>query len=235
MNSVLLENEPPSTELTQEIPGLVVKKVLICLHGFQSSKEHDLKAFKDYFESLNDNPNLEVCLVDLFEFGEKETYNSKKMFRKADETVRDYLAKGYVVYMLAYSFSVGIAARICSEHPEIEKLVLVSPTIYLIKTGLLQGYISLLIKHMKVTRMMKKRKRMLKASKTMNPGFFILAIAIAASIRKNRKYLKKLSCKVFIFKGSEDELPSLLLSLMWLKNRKTQSSCPKPILTKATQ
>lgn len=204
--SVLKNKEAPTTEVTTQIGALHIKKVVVCFHGFMSSKSHDLQAFKDFFDSVNSNPDWEISLVNLFDFGNRKTYKSKLMYERGKEAVEGFLAKGYVVYLLAYSYSVGIAARICTEHPEIEKLVLVSPTIYLVKTGLLAGYFNLFIKHVKVRKKLKKRKKPIRGMVTLKPGFFKLAMSIAYSIAHYRKYLEHISANLFIFKGSEDEL-----------------------------
>lgn len=126
--------------------------------------------------------------------------------KRATEAVEDYLKKGYIVYLLAYSFSVGIAAKIADEHPEITKIVLVSPTIYLMKTGLINGYCRLIAKHFRLKAMYRKKLSKMPGVKSGNKGFVKLAFQIARATTKYRPYLKGLKCKVLMLKGSEDEL-----------------------------
>jgi esterase/lipase len=119
------------------------------------------------------------------------------------------LEKGYVVYLMAYSFSVGIAAKLCVEFPSIEKLVLVSPTIYIVKTGLLPGYVKMLGKRMEFNRKYRKEKKhqaVIKKTKANNTGVVKLAFRISHAILKYRKYLKEIRCKMLLIKGKKDEL-----------------------------
>ncbi len=183
-----------------------VKRVLICFHGFQTSTIHDLDVFKNYFLKVNKNLNYEVCLVDLYDFGQEDTYKAHLMMKRATEAVDSYLNKGYIVYLLAYSFSAGIAAKIAMEHPEITKIVLVSPTIYLIKTGLISGYFRLIGKHLRLKAMYRKKLEKMPGVKSGNKGFVRLALQIAKATSKYRPYLKGLKCKVLMLKGSKDEL-----------------------------
>ena len=181
-----------------------VKRVLICFHGFMTSSWHDCTAFKKYFDSINDNPNFEVELVNLYTWGDKSTYSSKSFYKLAYEAVKKHIDKGEIVYLLSYSFSADLAARLTCEFPQIEKLCLISPTTYIVKTKLLASYISMAVKNLKL-RLKYKRKAKKIIQKTKMDGIVRLAINIAKSIVKNRKYLKYVNCKVFMCKGNKDE------------------------------
>jgi esterase/lipase len=185
-----------------------VRRVLICFHGFQVSRTHDFTQFKAFFEENNPKPGFfEVALVSLYDFGDPKTYKPRLMIRRAEEAVESYRKKGYVIYLLAYSFSATIAARLAVEYPEIQKITLVSPTISLLKTGILRGYLKLLRKYLRMKRRLKPRLNdSQKAKVKKEGGMFKLAWAIARIIHQNRHYLKKVSCKVFMLKGQEDEL-----------------------------
>ena len=206
----LEENEDPSSGKTTFYKDVNVKRVLLCLHGLQTSTTHDLTEFKKYFDEVNPNPNWEVVLVDLYKFGDKKTYGTKNVVRAAEKATEEYLNKGYVVYVLAYSFSASIGARLCVLHPEIEKLVLVSPTIYVLRTGLMKGYIKLFIKHLKFNhkykKKLKKKKNMAKIVKSSSKGFPKLIATVTGTVWGNRKYCKLIQNKVFVSVGKEDEL-----------------------------
>lgn len=195
----------PSINQTTFFATPNVKRVLICLHGFETAKTHDMTAFKDYFDKNNTNPNFSVVLVNLYEYGDKKTYRSKLMYKKAYDVVKKYIEEGYVVYLLAYSFSVGIAAKCCVDFPSVQKLALISPTIYIYRTKLLGGYTQMLIKRLKIkAKYRKKAKKVF--TKDHSRGMFKLTCNIAKSILEYRKYLKKLTCKVLMIKGNQDEL-----------------------------
>lgn len=181
-----------------------MKKVLICFHGYQTRNIHDLQEFKNYFEEKNRDKNCEVYLANLYDFGDKTTYNQKLMYDRARSVTKAFIDKGYLVYVLAYSFSAGIGARICEEFPEISKLVLVSPTTYLLKTKLLINYLKVAYNHIKFRIKFKKKASSI-MKKTKMAGIVKLSYAISVSIVINRKHLKKLRCKIFMIKGLNDE------------------------------
>ncbi len=198
-------SQTPDLGKTSFYKSVDVKRVLICFHGFETSTRHDISSFKEYFDKLNNNKNYEVALINLYDWGNKKTYKSKLMLQRAENAVKEYLDKGYVVYLLAYSFSVGIAAKCCTDFPQIEKLALISPTIYLIKTKLLSGYMKMLTKRLKFkAKYRKKAQSMIKRDHS--AGLLKLVLSISKCILKYRKYLKALRCKVFMTKGNQDEL-----------------------------
>lgn len=198
-------NQVPITQQTTFYKTIGIKKVLICFHGFETTKTHDITAFKQYFESVNVSGEFEVALVNLYDYGNKKTYRHKTMLLRAENACREYLNRGYMVYILAYSFSAGIAARCCTDFPQIEKLTLISPTIYVLKTKLLSGYCKLLGKRLKFKAKYKKKAAKMIA-RDHSAGITKLLINILIATVKYRKYLKSLRCKVFMVKGNNDEV-----------------------------
>jgi len=194
----------PDTGKTTFFKKQNVKRVLLCLHGFKTSLRHDCVDFKEYFQRVNTNPNFEVQNVTFYEWGNAKTYHHAMFYDVCRRAVKEYLDKGYVVYILAYSFSASIGAKLCVEFPQIDKLVLVAPTTYLIKTRLLVNYLAVANKqihlklkyHQRATSFMKKTK-----TERLVALFFAMAFTLTAY----RKYLKKLKCKVFMIKGANDE------------------------------
>lgn len=198
-------NQYPITQQTAFYKTVGIKKVLICLHGFETTKTHDITSFKKYFERVNISDEFEVVLINLYDYGDKRTYRHKLMLIKAENACREYLNRGYIVYLLAYSFSAGIAARCCTDFPQIEKLTLISPTIYVLKTKLLSGYAKLLGKRYKFKAKYKKKATKMFV-KDHSAGLTKLLINILIATVKYRKYLKSLRCKVFMVKGNDDEV-----------------------------
>ena len=182
-----------------------VKRVLLCFNGFTTNKKHDLLIFKNFFDRHNINKNYDVKLVWLYDVGNTKSYNEKSMYKRAYDATKKELDKGNIVYLLGYSFSANITARLAVEFPSIEKICLISPTTYLIKTSLLFSYIQFAFKNLKFRLKYKNRaNKFLK--KTKIDGVVKLTYEIAKSIAKNRRYLKKVDCKVFMTKGGSDNL-----------------------------
>jgi len=198
-------DETPNTAQTTFYRQIGIKRVLICFHGFQSSSRHDIQSFKDYFDKVNDDDSFEVVLVNLYDYGDKKTYSRKMMLQRAENVVKEYIDKKYVVYLLAYSYSVGIAAKCCTDFPSIEKLTLISPTIYILKTKLFSGYFKMLKKRIKIQAKYKKKAKAM-FEKSHSQGMIKLVFSIMFAILHYRKYLKSLRCKVFMTKGNQDEL-----------------------------
>jgi len=196
--------DKPATENTMFFNKQNVKRVLICLHGFETRNIHDCVEFKEYFDEVNTNPNYEVDLFTFYDWGNNKTYKHKLFYEKCKNEVQKYYDKGYVVYILAYSFSASIGAKLCAEFPRIEKLVLVAPTTYLIRTKLLISYLKIAGKQIKFKLKYKaKAKKVLKRTK--NDGLIKLFFAMTGTILSYRKFLKRLDGKVLMIKGAEDE------------------------------
>ena len=196
--------EKPATDKTMFFAKQNVKRVLLCLHGFETRNIHDCVEFKKYFDDVNSNPSYELDLFTFYEWGEPKSYKHKMFYEKCRAEVQKYYDKGYVVYILAYSFSASIGAKLCVEFPKIEKLVLVAPTTYLIRTKLLINYLKIACKQVKF-KLKYKEKANKVLIRTKNNGLIKLFFAMTGTILSYRKYLKKLDGKVLMIKGSEDE------------------------------
>lgn len=197
-------NAKPETINTTFFKKQDVKRVLLCLHGFKTQSRHDCEDFRKYFNRVNTNKNFDVVNVTFYEWGNPKTYHHVSFYEKCKKTVQEYLDKGCVVYILAYSFSASLGAKLCVDFPQIEKLVLVAPTTYLVKTRLLYNYLAFAAKqiHFKF-KYKNKAKKIMKKNKT--ERIITLFWAMTFTLTSYRKYLKKLKCKVFMIKGAKDE------------------------------
>ena len=73
---------------------------------------------------------------------DKKTYNRKKQINVLAEQVKQYAEQNYIIYLLGYSYTCGICARVATMFPKyIRKLIFISPTLYLLKTKLLMSYL----------------------------------------------------------------------------------------------
>lgn len=197
-------NAKPDTINTTFFKKQDVKRVLLCLHGFKTASRHDCVDFQNYFNSVNKNPNFEVQNVTFYQWGNPKTYHHAMFYDTCKKAVKEYLDKGYVVYILAYSFSASIGAKLCVEFPQIDKLVLVAPTTYLVKTRLLINYLAFAYKQICLKiKYRSKAKKIMKRNKT--EGIIRLFWAMTFTLTSYRRYLKKLKCKVFMIKGAKDE------------------------------
>ena len=190
---------------TQDTISLMdnAKIVIICVHGFINSERHDFLEFKDYFDKINTKKNLEVKLAYLYDPTDKKTYKHKLMYRKLLDFCQSYADKGYIIYLLGYSFSAGICAHVSSQIPQVRKLILASPTIYLVKTKLLRTYLKVAYKSIKLRiKHGKKAARIMAKMKT--KGVVRLSYNIALATFRERKWFRKVKCKTLMFKGSDD-------------------------------
>lgn len=152
-------------EQEKDLSEVKVKRVIICCNGFINTKKHNLKCFKDYFETINTDENNEVCLISLYSPEDKTTYNRNKQYNVLKSKIDEYVQKNYIIYLLGYSYTAGFVAKAASEYPEhIRKLILISPTIYLLKTKLLWNYLKVAAKyiHMKIKNPVRTKKAMSK-------------------------------------------------------------------------
>lgn len=183
------------------------KMVIICAHGFINNNRHDLTDFKEYFDRINTKPNLEVVPVFLYDPQDKKTYKHKKMTQTLLAKVKEYADNGYIIYLLGYSFSAGICAHVASVVPQVRKLILVAPTIFLIKTKLLGIYLKVAYKNIKLRiKHGKKAARIMERMKT--KGVIRLSFNIALATFRERKWFRKVPCKTMMLKGSEDSFAS---------------------------
>ena len=183
------------------------KMVIICAHGFINNDRHDLQEFKDYFDRINTRKNLEVQLVYLYDPTDKKSYKHKLMYQRLLTKCQEYANKGYIIYILGYSFSAGMCAHVASLVPQVRKMVLVAPTIYLIKTKLLGNYLKVAYKDIKLRlKHGKKAARIMEKMKT--KGVVRLSYNIALATFRERKWFRKVKCKTLMLKGSEDSFAS---------------------------
>lgn len=166
----------------KDLSEVKVKRVIICCNGFINTKKHNLKCFKDYFETINTDENNEVCLISLYSPEDKTTYNRNKQYNVLKSKIDEYVQKNYIIYLLGYSYTASFVAKAASEYPEhIRKLILISPTIYLLKTKLLWNYLKVAAKyiHMKIKNPVRTKKAM---SKSRMQGIIPISYNIALSI-----------------------------------------------------
>lgn len=182
-----------------------VKRVMICCNGFINTKNHPLSEFKNYFDSINSDPNKTVVTINLYDPADKKTFKRKKQYNVLIEEVQRYAKENYIIYLLGYSYTCGISARISTMFPQVKKLILISPTLYLLKTKLLFSYLKTAFKYIKLrcSHPNKSKKTMSKLNKR---GTIPLSYNVAKTIFKDRKYFKKVHCRVFVGKAQDDEL-----------------------------
>lgn len=80
-------------EQEKDLSEVKVKRVIICCNGFINTKKHNLKSFKDYFETINTDENNEVCLISLYSPEDKTTYNRNKQYNVLKSKIDEYVQK----------------------------------------------------------------------------------------------------------------------------------------------
>ena len=86
----------------KDLSEVKVKRVIICCNGFINTKKHNLKCFKDYFETINTDENNEVCLISLYSPEDKTTYNRNKQYNVLKSKIDEYVQKNYIIYHVLY-------------------------------------------------------------------------------------------------------------------------------------
>ncbi len=187
-----------------DLNNVKVKRVIICCNGFINLKKHALAVFKEYFDQVGHDENHEVKLINLYDPDDKKTYNRKKQINVLAEQVKQYAEQNYIIYLLGYSYTCGICARVATMFPKyIRKLIFISPTLYLLKTKLLMSYLKMAAKYIKI-RCKHPKKSKKTVEKAHIKGIIPIAYNVACSIVKNRKYFKKVRCRVFVGKSKDD-------------------------------
>lgn len=189
-----------SEELNQNIP---VKRIMICCNGFINTKNHACLEFSDYFHSINKNLDMEVITIDLYDPRDPKTYKRKLQRKVLIDEVSKWADKNYIIYLLGYSYSAGICAHVSTLFPQVRKLILISPTLYLLKTRLLVSYLKTAAKYLKI-RFRHPRKSKSAMNRMRTKGIIRLSYNVARSIFSERKYFKKVRCKVFVGKAIND-------------------------------
>lgn len=188
------------------LDNVKVKRVIICCNGFINLKQHALQVFKDYFDSIPHSEDQEVVLINLYNPDDKKTFNRKKQVKVLVDEVKKYVEQQYIIYLLGYSYTCGMCAKVATMFPQsIRKLIFISPTIYLLKTKLLWSYLKMAGKYIKI-----RCKHPKKSKKTVErahiKGIIPISFNVACSIVQNRKYFKKVRCKIFVGKAQNDDL-----------------------------
>ncbi len=162
----------------------------------------------EYFknEFSEEYPNCEIVPVTLFAPGDKKTHKGKHFEQVLDETINDYIDRGYDIVLMGYSFSASTAAKLqIRYHTHIRKLILVAPIYDTIVNNMIPGYIKYVLKFMKLKK--KYGKEVSKAmGRTTTRGMIGLLLSIFGSVLSNRKYFKNVDCNTVIIRGTEDNL-----------------------------
>ena len=184
------------------------KTALLCCNGFQMTDIHDCTAMAEYFKNsfADDYPNCEIVSVSLFEPADKKTHKAKHFEEVLDETINDYIDKGYDIVLLGYSFSASLAAKLqVRYHTHIRKLILVAPVYDTIVNNMIPGYIKYVLKFRKLKK--KYGKEVSKAmGRTTTKGMIGLLLSILRSVLKCRKYFDDVDCNTVIIRGTDDNL-----------------------------
>lgn len=186
------------------------KTVLICANGLQTTNLHDATGLFDYYKNnfQKDYPQCEVRCVLLFEAHLKETHHVRLYEKKLREVVEEYIAKGYHIVLMGYSFSCSLVAKMACKYKEkIDRVVLVAPIYDTILNNMIPNYLRY-AKKFKV--MQKKYGNRITAS--MNgqcvKGFLYLLFSIFVSVVINRKYLRRVKQEALILRGDMDPMCS---------------------------
>lgn len=182
-----------------------MKRVLICVHGFMIHDDHDFNYLEKYFNEVNENPDLELSKVFLYDRLNRKTLSHKKMYQALVNHTKKYLEKGYKVTLVGYSFSCSLVARACKEL-NLDRVIFVSPTNKLWKTKLIFKYLKIATQNIKIRFKYgtKKARRIMEKTKLSNT--FTIAWNIMLGTIKNRRYYKYVDVPCLIFKGQKDNL-----------------------------
>lgn len=175
------------------------KTVIMCIHGFLTGKYHDFDFFKSYVEDKFDG---DVELVHLYTYGEKPTYDSRKWGQIAEKVAREYMQKGYTVNIIGYSMGASIAAYVASKL-KINKVVFIAPYIKLLGTRMLTHHIKLFFKTLKLRFRYRKNKTRFDKIKKRTVSISLL-IQVLLSVRRYRKYYRRVRCDTLIIMGLQD-------------------------------
>lgn len=191
-----------------KITPIMNKSVLICMNGYQTMDTHDSTAMNEYFENnfKNDYPLCEIDLLLLFEPADVKTHNVKKMEKKIEDEIVKYEDLGYDIYILGYSFSCGLAAKMAYKHNKsIKKVILAAPINDILLSNMIPYYLKYVYKFYKFN-----KKYGAKVAKSIGrqtvKGMFGLLVVIFLTILKNRGYFKKITQDTLLLRGSEDLL-----------------------------
>jgi len=183
------------------------KTVLLCANGFQTQDTHDALPIQEYFQKnfASDYKDCTIDCVHLFAPAEKKTHHHKLFEKALDKKITSYIAQGYDVILMGYSFSCSLVAKMAVKHKEIKRVIFVAPVYDTIVNHMIPGYIKYALKYMRL-----RRKYGNKVSKAIGrqtvEGLPGLLIAIFASILANRHYFSKVRQDTLLIRGEEDVL-----------------------------
>jgi esterase/lipase len=175
------------------------KTVILCIHGFLTGQYHDFDYFKSY---IQDKYTGEIELVRLYDYADKSTYDSRKWGRIAEEIAKDYLSRDYTVDIIGYSMGASIAAYVASKQ-NINKVVFIAPYIKLLGTKMLDHHIKLLFKTIKLKFRYRKDKTRFQKIKKRTVAISLL-FQVLFSVRRYRKFYRKVFCETLIIMGLQD-------------------------------
>jgi pimeloyl-ACP methyl ester carboxylesterase len=186
----------------------VHKTALLCFNGFQNSDTHDATEMMDYFNKsfAKDYPDCVLVPVHLFYPADKASHHHKLFERRAREVIEEYIAKGYDLILMGYSFSGALACKLAKEYAaHIVKLILVAPVYDTILNGMIPHYIKYAWKFHKLSKKYGARAANAIGRKT-TQGLFGLLCAILSSLVLNRHYFRKVSAPTLVIRGEDDLL-----------------------------
>lgn len=191
-----------------KITPIMNKTVLICMNGFQTMDTHDLTAMNEYFNNnfKKDYPLCEIDLLLLFTPADKKSHSVKLMEEKIENEIKKYEDLGYDIYILGYSFSCGLAAKMAYKHQKsIKKVILAAPINDVLFSNMIPYYLKYLHRLNKFNKKYSKKVSNSIGRQTVK-GMFGLLFSIFITILKNRRYFKKITQNTLLLRGTEDLL-----------------------------
>lgn len=200
---VIKENNPKI-----EVYKPLRKTVLLCTNGFQTTDTHDSLPMKEYYENnfKKECPNGEIELVKLFEPSDKKTHHMSYFENVLENAIRFYIDKGYIIYLMGYSFSCSLVCKMAKKYQKnILRVILVAPVYDTLINHMIPGYIKYAWKFHKLNKRYGKKVAKAIGRQTV-VGLPGLLIAIFGSILGNRKYFKKVMQPTLLVRGTDDIL-----------------------------
>ncbi len=211
-----MNNSENKVEVVKTIRGSISsakqnqKTVLICTNGYQTTDTHDATALYDYYKQnfQKDFPECEIELALLFEAHIVKTHHARLYEKKLRRVIEEYIAKGYRIYLMGYSFSCSLVAKMAHIYKNnIDRLILVAPIYDTILNNMIPNY----LRYAKKFKVLQKKYGN-RVSNSMGrhtvKGMFGLLCSIFYSILKNRRYLRHIKQDTLILRGDSDPMCS---------------------------
>jgi esterase/lipase len=184
------------------------KTVLLCTNGFQTTDTHDSLPMQEYFNNTfkEEVPLAEIALVKLFEPSDKTTHKTKYFEHQLEEMIQSYIAKDYDIFLMGYSFSAALVAKMAKKYQNnITRVIFVAPVYDTLINNAIPHYIKYAWKFHKLNKKYGKKVSKAIGRQTVQglPG---LLIAIFVSILQNRKYFRKVNQPTLLIRGQDDIL-----------------------------